>query len=122
MSYGRESIANGLRKAGQAIRNFDDAYSEKIRDMYSQDNTNPVVGSVGLLIGGSVPSTRKLDTTPQDDSWQQKTMATAMSYGLPAVSTVPKYVLPAAGVTLAGKGLIDIAGAIGQQTPTTLEP
>jgi hypothetical protein len=122
MSYGRETIANGLRKAGQTIRNFDDAYSEKIMDMYSQDNTNPVVGSIGLLVGGSVPSTRKLDTTPQDDSWQQKTMATAMSYGLPAVSTVPKYVLPAAGVTLAGKGLVDLAGILGQQTNGTLEP
>ena len=70
-----------------------------------------------------VPSTSKLVTQlQQDDSWQQKTMATAMTYGLPAVATIPRVCLPAAGVTLAGKGLIDIAGAIGQQTNGTLEP
>lgn len=122
MNYGRETIGKGLRKAGEAIRNFDDRYSEKIRDMYTQDSTNPVVGSVGLMLGGSIPSTRKLDTARQDDSWQQKTMAAAMSYGLPAVNTIPKYVLPAAGVTLAGEGLIDMAEMIGQQTNSTLEP
>lgn len=96
--------------------------------MYEYKDGEATTGSadarqfIGNILGGGVPSTRKLDTAPQDDSWQQKTMATAMTYGLPAVSTIPKYVLPAAGVTLAGKGLIDIAGAIGQQTNGTLEP
>ena len=136
MSYGRESIANGLRKAGQAIRNFDDAYSQKIHDMYDgismraynegrqPSTTEGITEALGLVFGGSQPSLRRADVTPTDaDAGPMKqAAATALSYGIPVANAVPKYVLPAAGVTLAGKGLIDIAAAIGQQTTTTLEP
>ena len=106
MSYGRKTIGKGLRKAGEAIRNFDDRYSEKIENMYagyadkaeaSGRSMNPleVAGiTAGYAVGGAIPSTRKFQGVEND----------ALKAILPAVSVIPKYVLPAAGVTLAGKG------------------
>jgi hypothetical protein len=36
-----------------------------------------------------------------------------MEYALPVASTVPKYIIPAAGVALAGRGVMDIAAGFG---------
>ena len=136
MNYGRKAVGNALRKAGDAVRNFDDAYSKKIHDMYDgismrahNEGRQPstaegLTEALGLVLGGSQPSFRRADVTPTDpDAGPMKQAAAkALSYAVPVANAVPKYVLPATGVTLAGKGLIDIAGAIGQQTSGTLEP
>ena len=44
---------------------------------------------------------------------------TAMEYAVPAANAVPKYVLPAAGVTLAGRALMDATALLGDQQPPT---
>jgi len=110
MAYGMQQ----LRKAGEALRNMDDAYSAKIAQMYPDTNA----GAAVAMFGGGIPSTRRTETIGA----QPGTIDTVMSYALPAINAVPKYVLPAAGVTLAGKGLIDMAAVIGQQTFSTIEP
>jgi hypothetical protein len=110
MAYGMDQ----LRKAGQAIRDMDDAYSLRIANMYPDTKA----GVVGQMFGGGMPSTRPAEVMSAEPGAIDK----AMSYALPAINAVPKYVLPAAGVTLAGKGLVDMANVIGQQTSTTLEP
>ena len=112
MAHGREL----LRKAGEALRGMDDAYSAKIAEMY--EGSNPAVQAAAYMVGGAHPSTRKAIPEGSEGS----IMHGILEYGIPAINAVPKYVLPAAGVTLAGKGLIDMANVIGQQTSTTLEP
>jgi len=110
-----------LRKAGAFLRNIDDAYSSKIRDMY--EGANPAVRAAAYTVGGGHPSFRKgiivRDIGPE--TRRKQGLREAMEYAIPAINAVPKYVLPAAGVTLAGKGLIDLASALGQQTESTLE-
>lgn len=104
-----------LRKAGKALQGMDDAYSAKIAQMY--EGSNPAVQAAAYMVGGAHPSLRKAQ--PEGAEGPVKAM---LEYGIPAVNAVPKYVLPAAGVTLAGKGLIDMANVLGQQTSSTLEP
>ena len=106
---------NLIRKAGQALRAMDDAYSAKIAQMY--EGSNPAVQAGAYMVGGAHPSLRKAQ--PEGAEGPVKAL---LEYGIPAVNAVPKYVLPAAGVTLAGKGLLDMADMIGQQTSSTLEP
>ena len=116
-----------LRKAGQAIRNFDDAYSSKISDFYvdrfEKSDKSPVditKVTIGTMLGGGTPSTRldNIDITPGRDGkinpLEQK-IGNALNVVLPVESAVVKYGLPAAGVTLAGKGLLDMSAAFGGQ-------
>ena len=125
----RQQIMNGLRKAGEGIRSIDDAYSAKLMDRIDSiaegieakgsPNAAQIMGitGAGML---SQPSLRKYseigkDGTPNDvPAWA--------AYGIPAASATAKYVIPAAGVTLAGKGLIDLASQIGQQTQSAIMP
>ncbi len=125
----RQQIMNGLRKAGEGIRSIDDAYSAKLLkrvdsiaegiEAKGSPNAAQIMGitGAGML---SQPSLRKYseigkDGTPNDvPAWA--------AYGIPAASATAKYVMPAAGVTLAGKGLIDLASQIGQQTQSAIMP
>ena len=115
------------RKAGSSLlaklREVDDAYSDKIADMYAE--SNPIAQAAAYLVGGASPSLRKAQ--PQRDIGPETRMQqlgrTAMEYAVPAANAVPKYVLPAAGVTLAGKALVDATTALlgDQQPPTQLD-
>ena len=107
-------MRESLRKAGTAIRNMDDAYSAKIAQMYPDTKT----GVLAATFGGGIPSFRR--AVPE--SAQPGQIDEVMSYALPAINAVPKYVLPSAGVGLALKGALDMAAVIRQQTPSTLEP
>ena len=124
MSYGRKTVMGGLRKAGQAIRDFDDAYSEKARDLYSPlvNSDSPMVQSLGVAgayLGGGIPSTRKAEYKKsstfmnKQHEMAENVLVPALSYLHPAQSAAVKYGAPAAGVTLAGQGILDIAAAFG---------
>jgi len=116
------SMRQLLRTAGERIRSFDDAYSAKIRDMY--EGANPTVKAMGYTVGGGYPSLRRgeIDREIGPETRRQQVQRQAMEYALPIANAVPKYVLPATGVTLAGKALVDLAGTLGQQTDGTLQP
>ena len=111
------------RKAGSSmlakLREVDDAYSDKIADMYTE--SNPIAQALAYLVGGASPSLRKAQ--PQRDIGPETRMQQlgrqAMEYAVPAANAVPKYVLPAAGVTLAGRALIDATALLGDQQPPT---
>ena len=115
-----------LRKAGRALQNFDDAYSEKILDMYdnnlSDTGIQGAIKSAGLMAGGAVPSTRRF--TDINVGGNNQRLEQALQVGLPAVSAMSKYGMPAVGVTLAGQGIIDLTAAFGttadQPEPNTL--
>ena len=93
-----------LRKAGNKLREMDDAYSGKIVDMYMgtkekprEYTDNPVLGTaagMGAIFGGGTPL--------KDGGVAAYTSAAA------------KYVAPIAGVTLAGKGIYDLT-QLGQE-------
>ncbi len=118
----RQQIMNGLRRAGEGIRNFDNAYSEKIGAMY-KDAPMPVKYGA-YLAGGATPSFSRAEVQREigPETLRERVGRHAFEYGMPVANAVPKYVLPAAGVTLAGQALIDLAGQIGQQTQSTVMP
>ena len=122
MAYGKETI----RKAGEMLRRMDDAYSVNIAKLYR--DAGPTVKFGSYMIGGAHPSFRKAVPLIKDGAGQMEQMlGTAMQYAVPAANAVPKYVLPAAGVTLAGKGLFDVGVMLGQaaanqQTEGTITP
>ena len=109
------------RKAGDFFtellnkaRGVDDAYTARINKMY--EGSNPAVRTAAVLAGGGHPSLRKGEVEHLvygPETRMQRGARNAMEYALPAASAVPKYVLPAAGVTLAGKGLMDLAASFG---------
>lgn len=117
------------RKAGEFLsrlleraRGVDDAYTARINKMY--EGSNPAVRTAAVIAGGGHPSLRKGEVEHLvygPETKMQRGARNAMEYALPAANAVPKYVLPAAGVTLAGKGLIDLAASFGgpadQQEP-----
>ena len=108
---------------GRNIRNFDDAYSQEIAQMY--EGANPVVRAASYMVGGAHPSFRKGDLSKGmgPETRREQMLRNAMEYGVPAMNAVPKYVVPVAGVTLAGRGLIDLTNAFtNQQTPNTVMP
>ena len=100
---------NQLRQLGRGLRALDDKYSERIQDMYFNSKMNPAVAAIGAGFGGGHPSLRKAIPEDMEDGLAK----TALEYGIPAINAVPKYVLPAAGVTMAGKALFDLSYAIG---------
>jgi len=109
MAYGRET----LRKAGEALLNLDERYSDAIMDRYvdyRDDNPNQIMGAIGMHAGGVA-----LNYQPSEGNKKFVDRAKA-------TSAVAKYVLPAAGAGLALKGAVDMAALLGQQTSGTLQP
>ena len=95
----------GLRKAGGAIRSFDDAYAAKAAEV----TDNPFV-----KMTSGFPVTYAPEGTMKEK---------AVGYGILGANAAARYALPAGGVTLAGKGLYDLTQMMmDQQTSGTLEP
>ena len=111
MAYGREQ----LRRAGEALANFDRAYAYKIMDRYVDPN-DPNPDLVRELIGahaGGVPIALGYTPSPGNIGPMRNAQIS---------SAIARYGMPAAGITLAGKGLYDIALGLSQQTEGTVSP
>ena len=109
-----------LRRFAKGVRGLDDDYSATIADMYK--GANPAVRAVGYMVGGAHPSFRKAirqDRPIGPETRMEQLGRNALEYGIPAVNAVPKYVLPPAGVTAAGMGLMELVRAMSpyQQQP-----
>jgi len=108
-----DSFKGQLKGAGKAVltgaRKVDDRFSDKIGQMY--EGANPFVQAAAYTVGGAHPSLRKGQVEMADNPQLQA----VLNYAIPAVNAVPKYALPAAGVTLAGKALMDLAGVVNSQ-------
>jgi hypothetical protein len=125
----RRKAGDMLKQIVESLQGADDKYSARIRDMYK--DANPVVRTLGTGIGGGLPSLRKATLSPFTDNpvvrdkmgrpvgrygpetYIGQKQRQLVEYGLPAVNAVPKYVIPAAGVALAGRGVMDIAAGFG---------
>ncbi len=118
-----------LRKAGEKLRQFDDAYASKILNMYAPEGVKGrgPHGIAGLVLGGFPAS--KVEGIQANDPpvfpGEQFLAKHVVPYGLPAVSTSVRYGAPAGGIALAGKGLMDIASALSnpvEQTEQAIMP
>ena len=119
----RAALMDLLGKGGRKFQEFDDAYAQAFRDrvMYEQGDpraSTPMGVARNLVgaIGGSsvtrgpamVVDSTGIERMPQ--TFGEK----AIGYGIPAAGATARYVLPAAGVTLAGKGLMDILAMLNE--------
>ena len=125
----RRKAGDMLKQIVESLQGADDKYSARIRDMYK--DANPVVRTLGTGIGGGLPSLRKATLSPFTDNpvvrdkmgrpvgrygpetYIGQKQRQLVEYGLPAVNAVPKYIIPAAGVALAGRGVMDFAAGFG---------
>ena len=115
------------RRAGDALTSmlkgasdFDRAYAKKIEDGI------PFQKRGIIAMGRAVPlaDIYKKDPTAQADSFVEKMGLHAMDAAVMTANVASRYALPAGGVTLAGKALIDLTAAYGgaadQPEPMTL--
>lgn len=108
-----------LGRLAGGIRSFDDAYSAKIAGMYS--NANPAVQAAAYMVGGAHPSLRKGQVEVKPGAGErERVMAEAINYALPIANAIPKYVIPGAGITAAGQGLLALTDSMNQQTEGNL--
>ena len=109
-------VRDFLSSIGNKVQNFDEAYSNKIADMYDrmpEDGNFGAVKGIGQLFGGGTPSFRG----PLEDTSATSTMGSRFMAGaIPALNTIPKYAAPVAGLTLAGQGLAGLTNQIMEST------
>ena len=124
----RERIGKGFRKVGEALNNFDKAYASK----FERNAKGPIDG-VGM-VGRAVPLSESYETIGMSEyetrggigprTRSERDMGRAVGTGVFAANLASRYLLPAGGITLAGKGLYDLTtqfGAIAdQQQPSEL--
>jgi hypothetical protein len=122
----RRKAGDMINRVIDSLRGIDDDYTTRINDMYK--GSGPIMEPFGAIVGGGYPSLRKGEIG-QDVYGPERRITqgarNALEYALPAISVVPKYVIPAAGVALAGRGISDIVdnsfgGPADQQQPGEL--
>lgn len=115
MAYGRQYIMDGLRKAGNAFLDMDERYANAIEDRLPS-NPNVVQGFAGF--GSAIPI-REMNPFAAES---RKDMF--IDSAVLGANIASRYLLPAGGVTLAGKGLYDLTigfgGEADQQEPSQL--
>ena len=114
MAYGRDI----LRKAGQSLMNFDERYADRAaRDMGGAHKSGLQVG-----LGGTSIRSLSQGADFKDPSISDYLMAYGYLGGAMGTNLGYRYGLPAAGVTLAGQGLYNLAASMNQQTESTITP
>lgn len=99
-----------LRKAGRALLDADAAYADKV---YSEKY--PAEMQMGHAM--SIEDAAQFVALPPNASDKQPMMSEVLRHGanagFVAANVASRYALPAGGITLAGAGLIDLAGKFG---------
>jgi hypothetical protein len=118
----RERIIQSLRKAGQQIGDLDAKYAQAVDDRFGL--SAPGAGMAKNMVGlTSAAPIRDVFAPGQADTAAEKAILMGMDAGVLATNVAARYALPAAGVTLAGKGLYDLTQLMmDQQTSGTIEP
>lgn len=100
----RKQIIDSLRKAGEKVRNFDDAYANKLAEyIASFTPKNASAGQVAQAAAGmsaGVPATRKFQVEEENDILRE-----LMGYGVPALNAGVRYGIPAAGLIGGAQGI-----------------
>jgi len=100
-----------LRKAGEALAQFDERYANRAAKDMGGITEHPV----RVMLGGTPLNQMSVERA---DSQIENVLAHAALAGAGASNVAYRYGLPAAGVTLAGKGLYDLATEYGGQADT----
>lgn len=114
-----------LRKAYQALENFDQRYADALGDLVEGDpkGTGPVhnarKGLATLLNSYLRPHDLELDGS--ETAGMVALGRVMQGVGTGTAATV-RYALPGAGITAAGAGLAELTGLFKQQTEATLDP
>ena len=114
MNYGvKRALATGrktVRKAGQKLLDVDEAYAGKVADLHGSVHEAPL----GHMTSGTpIREFFKESANVQADTKTERVIGEAMKYGLLGANVASRYALPAGGVTLAGKALIDLTNGFG---------
>ena len=113
MGY-RQQLMEMLGALGNRIRDVDDKYAAAVKERLSvpreelgNSRINILRNMAAEVIGS--PVTRGLGEAVYDtNNMGQRILHEGLRYGAPVASAGVRYVLPAAGVTAAGKGLYDL--------------
>ncbi len=101
MSYGRETMMSGLRKAGQGIGAADDGIQGLIRRMYGINDSKPHPHEgINPRVAMAVQTLHPL-RSDIDDTWQGKT------------ALIGSRAFQAGSITAAGAGLMALADQFG---------
>ena len=119
-----------LRKAGEALAGLDERYAARVRKDSARLPLTQMMGGIPLGPVSASPAKEiamemaKEGKGPASSNAIKRHQAAEYALGgaLLASNAAYRYGLPAAGITLAGKGLIDTASMLGQQTSGTLDP
>ena len=118
----RKQIQEGLRKAGKSLQDLDYAYSDKVNAFLLGD---PEKASMVRQIGSGIlshPLTPDRIEFDDNDTRKEKILGRAYQVTTPVIGGAVRYGLPAAGVTAAGMGLMNIVDGLNQQTASTVMP
>ena len=106
---------NIFRRAGDKLMDMDDSYADKVREFIDyrekkpREGFIPTVRKTAAYVGGSRPREVKVEFEEgSNPSGRQKAYAKAAEVGIIGAGLGVRYGLPAAGVTLAGKGIMDL--------------
>ena len=104
-----ERIRSAAVTGREKFLDFDQAYADRLHNaIYPPDANNPIMGAISGHI--STPLRNSLPNMIYDgnETFAQKMMGEAYRYTAPVTNATARYLLPAAGVTAAGKGLYDL--------------
>ena len=108
-----------LRKTGKSILDADERYAKRAARDMGGAHQSPV-----KVFLGATPAREFGYETSKAQGFKEHMIGSVMSGGAAATNLGYRYGLPAAGVTLAGKALIDLTSAFGgaadQPEPNTL--
>ena len=112
----------GIRMAGKALRDFDQAYVDKILSNRSADMPKSQAAFQDLTTG--IPLANVYKYPNEGETFIERAGTEAFTAGVMSANIASRYGLPAGGITLAGKGLYDISQNLlgGEQTSGTVMP
>ena len=116
MSYGRQTAMDGLRKAGMFLGDIDEQYANKIEAGAMKNMERGGILEITEGIRGFTSGVPLRDTWhgfSKTENRKEVMQQAAMDLSVMGANVASRYALPAGGVTLAGKGLMDIAAAFG---------
>ena len=117
----RVALMDLLGKGGSKFREFDDAYAQAIRDKLMLESGDPRLSNplgvarnmAGAFAGSPITHGPALMVRADGTEYLPETLVEKIAgYGTPVVGGVSRYALPAAGVSLAGKGIIDLVSML----------
>ena len=117
----RVALMDLLGKGGERFRKFDDAYAQAVRDRLMLESGDPrlnnpvgvVRNMAGAFAGAPITHGPALMVRADGTEYLPETLVEKIAgYGTPVVGGVSRYALPAAGVSLAGKGIVDFVSML----------